>query len=69
MGKYDNVNDVRYFAYNASIRIWIFEERSEGDFQIFALRLFFVLYLYLCFGREDSSFAYLEKEFIDAGEP
>ena len=36
MGKYDNVNDVRYFAYNASIRIWIFEERSEWAFQIFA---------------------------------
>ena len=36
MGKYDNVNYVRYFAFNASIRIWIFEERSEWDFQIFA---------------------------------
>ena len=33
MGKYDNVNDVRYFAFNASIRIWIFEERSEWDFK------------------------------------
>ena len=37
-------------------------------FPNFCLKALFVLYSYLCFGRE-MLFVYLKKEFIDAGEP